>query len=570
MWKRRDSRRPGGPGVGKPGTRRVAPRLERLEGRRLLAATITEFPIPTAAAGPFFITPGPDGNVWFTENSANKIGRFNPTTGAITEFPTPTAMSGPEGITAGPDGNLWFTEEGVGKIGRINPTTGAITEFAIPTANSGPTGIAAGPDGNLYFTENGADRIGRISPKTGVIASFAIPTAGSGPIGIATGSDGNLYFAENLVGKIGRFNPTSHAFAEVSTTSTGSGPFGITSGPDGDLYFTEGSVNKIGRLNPSTGALAEGTVPTAASTPTGITTGPDGNIWFTEQTGNKIGTLSLTTGTITETAVPTAASGPFGIAPGPSGNLYFTESLGNKLGQVVIPRAGTLTRFIIAPNPGVTGQPATLTVIVTAPAGGAAPTGPVIVTVDGHALPAARLTTILGQGYATLKTAPLSAGTHRIVVSFPGGTTFAPSSSSQFLTVASPPAVVSVKRSGIHGRPTSLVLTFSQPLVAATAQDVNNYLLRTANGQPIFIDSAVYDAATNSVTLQPHLPLNVHKAYTLTVTGAFPFGLQGTNGQFLAGAGAGLPGTAFVTTINARTPFVAAVRAIAVRAIRRG
>jgi hypothetical protein len=48
---------------------RTRPRLEGLEGRCLLAATITEFPVPTANAGPYWITPGPDGNLWFTEYS---------------------------------------------------------------------------------------------------------------------------------------------------------------------------------------------------------------------------------------------------------------------------------------------------------------------------------------------------------------------------------------------------------------------------------------------------------------------------------------------------------------------
>ena len=41
--------------------------------------------------------------------------------GTITEFTIPTTSSIPEGITAGPDGNLWFTENGGNKIGRITP-----------------------------------------------------------------------------------------------------------------------------------------------------------------------------------------------------------------------------------------------------------------------------------------------------------------------------------------------------------------------------------------------------------------------------------------------------------------
>ena len=85
---------------------------------------------------------------------------INPTTHAITEFAIPTAKSNPEGITAGPDGNVWFTEQYAGKIGMINLATYAITEFAMPSS-SNPTGITAGPDGNLWFTETEGCRVYR-------------------------------------------------------------------------------------------------------------------------------------------------------------------------------------------------------------------------------------------------------------------------------------------------------------------------------------------------------------------------------------------------------------------------
>jgi hypothetical protein len=51
--------------------------------------------------------------------------------GTITSFPVPTAASNPEGITAGPDGNLWFTEYNANKIGRITPG-GATSGFSAP------------------------------------------------------------------------------------------------------------------------------------------------------------------------------------------------------------------------------------------------------------------------------------------------------------------------------------------------------------------------------------------------------------------------------------------------------
>src|SRR6266705_2690505 len=134
-------------------------------------------PVPTADSGPLGITAGPDGNLWFTEQNSNKIGRISPS-GTITEFPIPTA-SNPRGIAAGPDSNLWFTEGSGNQIGRISPG-GTATEFPVPTAGSGPNGITAGPGGNLWFTEQNSGKIGRISPS-GTITEYPIPTASSPP-----------------------------------------------------------------------------------------------------------------------------------------------------------------------------------------------------------------------------------------------------------------------------------------------------------------------------------------------------------------------------------------------------
>jgi virginiamycin B lyase len=62
-----------------------------------------------------------DGALWFTESgpNSNAIGRI--TTGGIitNHFPVPTPGSEPSDITQGPDGNIWFTEFLANKIGRV-------------------------------------------------------------------------------------------------------------------------------------------------------------------------------------------------------------------------------------------------------------------------------------------------------------------------------------------------------------------------------------------------------------------------------------------------------------------
>src|SRR5260370_8021881 len=96
--------------------------------------------------------------MWVTTDAGtgrqDSIVRISPA-GAITSFQAGTRTggefgTGPESIAAGPDGNLWFTEFFANRIGRMTPS-GALTEFPIPTPDSSPRRIVAGPDGNLSF-----------------------------------------------------------------------------------------------------------------------------------------------------------------------------------------------------------------------------------------------------------------------------------------------------------------------------------------------------------------------------------------------------------------------------------
>jgi streptogramin lyase len=178
---------------------------------------VTEF--PALATGPYGITAGPiatdPNSMWFTEfacsvtpgcsgNSPNKIGRIGtsgPTNGVITEFNVNPLNSRIFGIASGPDGNLWFTENDANRIGRITPT-GAITEFVLPPGGGGgPVDIAAGADGNMWFAAG--NFIGRISPTTGIVTEFPIPTPNAGAFGITPGPDGNIWFTEEMANKIG-------------------------------------------------------------------------------------------------------------------------------------------------------------------------------------------------------------------------------------------------------------------------------------------------------------------------------------------------------------------------------
>ncbi len=283
---------------------------------------ITKFNIPTVGAGASHMAAGPDGNVWFTEGAASKIGRITPS-GVITEF-TPPGFIYLNGITSGPDGNLWFV--GSNGIGRITPS-GVITTYPYPGYSEAQR-ITSGPDGNLWFTESHSV-VGRITPS-GVATEFTLPGASGAvwPMDITAGPDGNLWFTEANVNKIGRITP-SGAITEFAVPTSSLGPLMIASGNDGNLWFTEPWANKIGRITPA-GAISEFGLNAG---PNFISAGPDGALWFSEPYESKIGRIT-TSGVVTEIPTSSLIYDLGEVTDGPDGNMWFPEYNGNKIGKI--------------------------------------------------------------------------------------------------------------------------------------------------------------------------------------------------------------------------------------------
>jgi virginiamycin B lyase len=304
------------------------------------SAFITEFRTGIASASsPAGIALGADGNLWFTEEYGDRIGRITPR-GVVTEFSaglTPFSLA--SSITAGPDGNLWFTEN-AGRIGRITPA-GVISEFSagIPSGAQ-PVAIAAGSDGNLWFSDSTAPRIGRITP-TGAVTMFTtgitLPGASANfaPCSMARGPNGNVWWLEETFSfstppRIAQITPAG--VVTEYPLQLNEIAVGVAPGPDGNVWFTVS--NNIARITPS------GTI-TRFSGANGngcIALGPDGNLWFTGDFTDNVG-KSTPTGTITNydtTFGITSFSSPVGITAGPDGNLWFAEQSTPGVGRVNI------------------------------------------------------------------------------------------------------------------------------------------------------------------------------------------------------------------------------------------
>jgi len=130
--------------------------------------SIKEWTVPTPGSRPHDPLYAPDGSVWYTGNSSNLLGRFDPKTGEFKEYHLKVARSGPHGLVADKDGNIWFTANQAAYVGKLDPRTGDITEYKMPDPDArDPHTPVFDHDGTLWFTLQGADMIGRLNPKTG-------------------------------------------------------------------------------------------------------------------------------------------------------------------------------------------------------------------------------------------------------------------------------------------------------------------------------------------------------------------------------------------------------------------
>jgi hypothetical protein len=199
------------------------------------------------------LTPGPDGNIWFTETyprnssgnfiviATDSIGKMTPA-GTISQYPVPTQYAGIGStnttvgtyITAGGDGNVWFVEYEAGNVAKITPS-GVVTEYPLAGDAFIPSGLALGGDGNIWVRAATTNKIWRVTPN-GTATTFTTPTTNTGSdVELVLGPDRALWYPEDE--KIGRIN-TAGSVVEfpLPTQTVNNGPnfsFQLAFSPEG-------------------------------------------------------------------------------------------------------------------------------------------------------------------------------------------------------------------------------------------------------------------------------------------------------------------------------------------------
>lgn len=121
---------------------------------------LSEYALPIAHCEPAGITSATDNSLWFTEEKAKQIGRMSTTGTIIAQYPIPKSST-PNQIIQGVDGNFYFTDTAANRMGQFFIGTHRAAYYSIPTPNSQPTAMTLGLDSEIYFVETAGNKIGQ-------------------------------------------------------------------------------------------------------------------------------------------------------------------------------------------------------------------------------------------------------------------------------------------------------------------------------------------------------------------------------------------------------------------------
>jgi virginiamycin B lyase len=334
------------------------------------------YDLPKAGRIPWVAYPQNDGSVWMPHSwTANQIAKLDQKTGEVQEFDVPQGARKAlhvHSVLQAPDGMVWFSEDAACKLGKFDPETRKITEyqptFCKPKDDDAQTGrgmhsiglgsmnsIRLDRSGNIW---GGGSILLRFDPKKEEFMEF--PEART-PYGIETDQQGNIWFAEfPQEGKIGKMDtktlkimkwtpPTTERLAALnknqpdenygnsSTHPKTAGPRRITVDSQDIVWFGEWWGNQIGRFDPKTETFKEFALPDPSPTPYAVAVDRNDFVWYSSYDDDILGRLDPKTGTVVEFPFPYSGNGMRELIPDSQGRIWFGTPFNNKVGYFIPP-----------------------------------------------------------------------------------------------------------------------------------------------------------------------------------------------------------------------------------------
>ena len=245
--------------------------------------------------GPHNTIVGEGGTVWYSGNRVGLIGFYDPKSGEITEIAMPdSAARDPHTLVFDDAGDIWFTVQGGNFIGKLDTGTHEVRLLKSKTRGSQPYGIKIARDGMVWTVLLGTNKLARVNPHTMEILEVVLPREGTNPRRIEITSDGRIWYVDYSGGYLGAYDPASGEIKEWEIPGgRRAGPYGTATDSQDRIWFVhwDGTPGKFTGFDSKTESFVGSTqIPSFANARNGTVRHMDydpttGSIWFGTDTG---------------------------------------------------------------------------------------------------------------------------------------------------------------------------------------------------------------------------------------------------------------------------------------------
>ncbi len=183
----------------------------------------------------------PGGEVWYAGNQDAHIGRFDPLERKILKVAMPHTRAGdPHTLAFTASGDIWFTVQWGNFIGRLYTDTARVRLLEVPTPRARPYGIKVDRRQRPWVVLLGTNKLATVDPDRLTLSEIEIPHPRARPRRLEVDAAGNVWFVDYARGYLGRYDPGSGGFEEwLLPGGENSRPYGTALDRDGRIWIAE-------------------------------------------------------------------------------------------------------------------------------------------------------------------------------------------------------------------------------------------------------------------------------------------------------------------------------------------
>jgi virginiamycin B lyase len=157
----------------------------------------------------YTVEPDADGNMWFTKQTTNQIGKVDWKTLKVSYWTPPNSKNlprtFPRRLEIDSDGIVWIAEYNAGVIARFDPKTETFKEYELPGPGPTPYGLGIDGDHKVWYSSFDQDVLGCLDPTTGKITVYPFPHSENTIREFFRDSQGRLWYGTPSNNKVGYF-----------------------------------------------------------------------------------------------------------------------------------------------------------------------------------------------------------------------------------------------------------------------------------------------------------------------------------------------------------------------------